>query len=1112
MDVYLNSLPEKMRAMVEGPFQGNKRFKFANKQTLKSVSSLRIPICPTGRIEMISVDVLPTDIPFLMSKSDMKRLEMVINLVTEKATVRGREVSLDFSAAGHPIMPLLRQAENFCVEEIFAINLKELNEKEKEKALVKLHKQFGHRPKDVFVTLLKNANVWSNDMSQLIDKIVDNCEGCILRKRNPDRPSVSLPMANDFNEKVCIDLKHWENGFIFYMIDMYTRYTAAAFITRKTCNEIVDKFMKHWVSIFGSPGAILNDNGGEFTGEEVKELKEALCSVDCTTAAEAPWQNGICERNHAVVDNILFRIVADYPDMKIETALAWACSAKNALQQVYGFSPYQLVFGRNPKLPNILADGPPSWEEKAVGSRLAEHLNALHKTRIEFTKSESESRIKKALKAKVVATELDLKSGDLVYYKRDNEVFKGPAKVIVQDGKVIFVREGSQVYRVSANRVVRVGEELRKKLEDSKTDTEKENCTSIPEQNLKVVERNAGQKCRDKENCTPSSIQTENADDEWDSIVFEKEKKDLVEQSRKRQAEEEVSCESRPVSKTLRVNLKKNDIVEYRVKDGELKKCVIMGPAGKATGPYKNWYNVENEDRLKQSVDFGNADFNVVREEGEVCLAMLPDNLLESERCVEAKRKEIEKLKLFETYDEVVYNGQELITTRWVVVTKDDEIRARLVARGFEEQGKEIVSDSPTMLKVSFRAILSIATQNEWKVETIDIKSAFLQGQTLDREVFIKPPKEAETRKVWKLKKCLYGLKDASRNWYENVKISMIELNCEVSKLDPALFIYKENSEVRGFLGAHVDDFLFAGTKSFHTNVIRKLIEKFSVGKHEMEKFLYTGFNISQEEERIVLDQTNYVDKLEVRKVSAERLKEKKDTLSSMEYTDLRRYVGALNWIVRATRPDLSFDLINLSTKFNNGTVEDLNKARKIIRSLPQVENKIVFRKLDKQSLFIRVYTDASFGNLNEGVDSMAACIVFLVDKHERCIPLDWVANKVKRVVKSTIAAETLALANGIDQAIFARRLISELLGWKEETLQIEAIIDNKSCLEAVNSTSLVDDKRLRREIASIKELLETKELQTVKWVPGDKQLADVLTKSGASNLKLMTVLHSGKF
>ena len=134
------------------------------------------------------------------------------------------------------------------------------------------------------------------------------------------------------------------------------------------------------------------------------------------------------------------------------------------------------------------------------------------------------------MKAKVVATELDLKSGDLVYYKRDNEVFKGPVKVIVQDGKVISVREGLQVYRVSANRVVRVGKELKKRLENSKTDAEKENCTSIPEL---IVERNENQICRDKENCTPSSIQSDNADDEWDSIVVEKDKKDLVEHNTK---------------------------------------------------------------------------------------------------------------------------------------------------------------------------------------------------------------------------------------------------------------------------------------------------------------------------------------------------------------------------------------------------------------------------------------------------------------------------------------------------------------------------------------------------------------------------------------------------
>ena len=46
------------------------------------------------------------------------------------------------------------------------------------------------------------------------------------------------------------------------------------------------------------------------------------------------------------------------------------------------------------------------------------------------------------------------------------------------------------------------------------------------------------------------------------------------------------------------------------------------------------------------------------------------------------------------------------------------------------------------------------------------MKTAFLQGKKIEREVYICPPKEAATNKVWKLQKCVHGLSDASRYWY----------------------------------------------------------------------------------------------------------------------------------------------------------------------------------------------------------------------------------------------------------------------------------------------------------------------------------------------------------
>ena len=98
---------------------------------------------------------------------------------------------------------------------------------------------------------------------------------------------------------------------------------------------------------------------------------------------------------------------------------------------------------------------------------------------------------------------------------------------------------------------------------------------------------------------------------------------------------------------------------------------------------------------------------------------------------------------------------------------KGEEVRARLVARGFEET-ESVPSDSPTVDKCNMRLVLLIATSMGWVVETSDAKSAFLQGKQLDRTVIISPPREANVPrgKLWKLKVALYGLNDASLQFY----------------------------------------------------------------------------------------------------------------------------------------------------------------------------------------------------------------------------------------------------------------------------------------------------------------------------------------------------------
>ena len=94
-------------------------------------------------------------------------------------------------------------------------------------------------------------------------------------------------------------------------------------------------------------------------------------------------------------------------------------------------------------------------------------MNALHASRQAFIESESSERIRKALRKKICTNNRIFKHGEKVWYKRErgNGRWRGPAKVIFQDGKVVWLRHGSTAIRVSVNRIVKQGEEFGKHVE-----------------------------------------------------------------------------------------------------------------------------------------------------------------------------------------------------------------------------------------------------------------------------------------------------------------------------------------------------------------------------------------------------------------------------------------------------------------------------------------------------------------------------------------------------------------------------------------------------------------------------------------------------------------------
>lgn len=62
----------------------------------------------------------------------------------------------------------------------------------------------------------------------------------------------------------------------------------------------------------------------------------------------------------------------------------------------------------------------------------------------------------------------------------------------------------------------------------------------------------------------------------------------------------------------------------------------------------------------------------------------------------------------------------------------------------------------------------------------------------------MKPSKEAETDKLWKLKKSVYGLKDAAKAWYFSLKKILEKLGVVCSQLEPSIFTWKKKQKLNG--------------------------------------------------------------------------------------------------------------------------------------------------------------------------------------------------------------------------------------------------------------------------------------------------------------------------
>ena len=212
-----------------------------------------------------------------------------------------------------------------------------------------------------------------------------------------------------------------------------------------------------------------------------------------------------------------------------------------------------------------------------------------------------------------------------------------------------------------------------------------------------------------------------------------------------------------------------------------------------------------------------------------------------------------------------------------------------------------------------------------------------------------------------------------------------------------------------------LDDVIGGGNETFD-RIMTAVRKEFDFRAWDVGNFRFKGRQISQMPNgEIVFDMEQYKHELEHIEVSKADKTKPERLLNSKEHTQFRGGVGSLDWFVDHCCPQLSFQLAELRRKQASPTVQDLLKLNKVISAAKVIESKIKIRSIPVEHLRFMGVHDAAHANLEGGASQQGHLNLAVHASITNCrVPvsvLSWQSKKIKRVVRSSLAAETCSMS-----------------------------------------------------------------------------------------------------
>jgi Reverse transcriptase (RNA-dependent DNA polymerase) len=434
-----------------------------------------------------------------------------------------------------------------------------------------------------------------------------------------------------------------------------------------------------------------------------------------------------------------------------------------------------------------------------------------------------------------------------------------------------------------------------------------------------------------------------------------------------------------------------------------------------------------------------------------------------------------------------------------------ERYKARLVARGFSQQHGIDYHETfaPVVRMESLRILFAIAAYEDLEIHQMDVVTAYLAGD-LQEEIYMASPPglPGAPRKVCRLRKGLYGLKQSARVWNQRISRELNQSGLHQIDSDHSIWVDHKHDII---LALYVDDIVLFARETQALHWIKGILTKSFHMKDLGPVSTVLGIRVRRDraQKTIWIDQSHYVMDV-LREFQYEDCKPVSTpadgyeslvatTREDIEFQDITKYqraVGQLNWLVRGTRPDVAFVVHRLSQYCQKPTTRHWVGVQRVFRYLQYAKNLALCYRGLNEALY--GYSDSDFASDNLDRRSTMGYVYKLLGG-----TVTWAVRKQRSVSTSTTEAEYVGLCNAAKEAVWIRNLLQRIgrCAYAGGTHATRILGDNQGALRLVaNPEFHARSKHIDVQYHYIRELLENGTI-SVNYVRTSEMAADCLTK-----------------